>query len=92
MTETRKLTDLVSVGPATAAGFEDLGITEVEQLIDKDATELFEQLQQLKGQKVDRCCEDVFRAAIEQARDPNLPHEQRQWPYWSRRRKQQTGR
>jgi hypothetical protein len=29
----------------------------------------------------------VFRAAIEQARDPALPAPMRQWWYWSRVRK-----
>jgi len=89
--DNRKLKDLTSVGPATLADFEDLGITEVEQLIDKDASELFRSLQRLKGQKLDPCCEDVFRTAIEQARDPNLPKEKRQWPYWSKLRKRQAG-
>jgi len=89
MTEERKLTDLVSVGPATAADFEDLGITEVEHLVDKDAEELFERLQRLKGRKVDLCCLDVFRAAIAQAQDPNLPEAKRHWPYWSKLRKGQ---
>jgi hypothetical protein len=32
---------------------------------------------------------DVFVAAVAQARDPNLPIEQRQWWYWSKVRKQQ---
>lgn len=87
MAKTQKLNDLVSVGPAMMAVFEDLGITEVDHLIGKDARQLFEQLQQLKGKKIDRCCEDVFRTAIEQAADPNLPAEKRQWHYWSRKRK-----
>ncbi len=92
MADKRTLIDLVSVGPATLVDFEDLGITEVEHLLDKDARELFESLQQLKGQRVDPCCEDVFRTAIEQARDPNLPKEKRQWFYWSKLRKQRTGK
>jgi hypothetical protein len=95
MTETRRLIDLVSVGPATVRDLEDLGITEVEHLMDKDARDLFEQLQQLKGQRVDPCCMDVFSAAIAQARNPSLPKEKRQWWYWSRVRKKmaaKTGR
>ena len=87
MTTKRTLGDLTSVGPATLDDFDDLGITEVEQLIELDARELFKRLREMKGGKLDRCCEDVFRCAIEQARDPQLPDEQRQWWYWSRRRK-----
>lgn len=88
----RRLSDLTSVGPATLADFEDLGITEVDHLINKDARELFERLQQLRGRKVDPCCEDVFRAAIEQARDPSLPKQKRLWHYWSNQRKRQAGK
>jgi hypothetical protein len=89
MTEQRALIDLVSVGPATVEDLEDLGITEVEHLIDKDATELFAQLQELRGTRVDPCCQDVFSAAIAQARDPNLPKARCQWHYYSRLRKGQ---
>lgn len=92
MTDKRKLIDLVSVGPATVADLEDLGITEVEHLINKDARDLFGRLHELRGARVDPCVEDVFRAAIEQARDSNLPREKRQWFYWSRVRKASRGR
>lgn len=88
MTDPRKLIDLVSVGPAILADFEDLGITEVEHLIKQDAVDLFERLKEIKGLKyLDRCCEDVFRCAIEQARDPRLSGEKCQWHYWSKVRK-----
>ena len=87
MTKERKLIDLVSVGPAVLRDLEDLGITEVDHLIDKDAHELYEQLQQLKGTRVDPCVWDVFRAAIEQARNPSLPKAKCQWFYWSKVRK-----
>ncbi len=85
----RKLSDLVSVGPAFLADFDDLGITEVEQLVDKDACELVGELEQIRKQKLDPCCEDVFRAAIEQAKNPDLPKEKCIWHFWSRVRKRQ---
>jgi hypothetical protein len=87
MTKERKLIDLVSVGPAIRQAFEDLGVTEVEQLCDKDAETLYQEFQQLRGGPVDICCRDVFEAAIAQARDPELPKEKCEWWYWSRRRK-----
>ena len=89
MKDNRALSDLTSVGPATLVDFEDLGITEVEHLLKKDAGALYLQLQEIKGRKLDPCCEDVFQCAIEQARDPNLPEEKKQWHYWSKVRKQQ---
>lgn len=92
MIRKRRLIDLTSVGPATLADLEDLGITEVAHLRNKDAHELFRRLQVQKGTRVDPCVEDVFRAAIEQARDPNLPEEKRQWFYWSRVRKGRRNR
>ncbi len=79
MSDNRKLLDLVSVGPAILAHLEDLGITEVEHLIDKDAAELYARIQELRGSRLDPCCEDVYRAAIEQARDPNLSAEKCIW-------------
>ena len=87
MQETRQLKDLVSVGPATLKDFELLGISSVEQLVDKEPEDLYEEIQQRLGQKIDICLFDVFRVAIEQARNPNLPHEQCQWYYWSKVRK-----
>lgn len=89
MTETRELTDLVSVGKAIAGAFKEIGITRVEQLIGQDANALFVRLEQIRGTKVDRCCEDVLRCAIAQAENPNLPKEECQWHYWSKIRKGQ---
>ncbi len=87
MENSRKLTDLVSVGPATADDFDRLGILAVEDLVGLDAPTLFDQLQEIKGARIDRCCEDVFQAAIAQAENPDLPKEQCQWHYWSKMRK-----
>lgn len=87
MKETRKLRDLVSVGPAMVEDFRMLGITTVSQLKGKDATTLYRKLGKLTGSRQDPCVEDSFRAAIEQANDPNLPDEQCRWYYWSRIRK-----
>lgn len=83
----RQLQDLVSVGPATVADFRLLGITRVEQLVDADPAALYDRLCAVTGVRHDPCCEDVFRAAVAQARDPALPREMRQWFYWSRIRK-----
>jgi hypothetical protein len=87
MSDNRKLADLVSVGKATLADFEKLRITSVSQLARQDADRLFARLQLIKGHPVDPCCHDVFRAAIEQAKNPRLPKEKCRWYYWSRVRK-----
>ena len=88
----RDLRDLVSVGPAIARDLAVLGIHSVKQLSRRNPEKLYERLCELTGQVQDICCLDVFRAAVEQARNPLLPVEQCQWWYWSRRRKAQNGK
>jgi len=87
MSESRALADLVSVGPAMLRDFDMLGVHSVSQLARRNPEKLYEQLCELKGQSIDICCLDTFRAAVEQARNPKLPPNQRQWWYWSRKRK-----
>lgn len=83
----RQLEDLVSVGPATIADFELLGIRSVGALARKSPQRLYDELCKLTGTRQDPCVLDVFTAAVAQARNPRLPAEQRQWWYWSRKRK-----
>ena len=87
MSETRALSDLVSIGPAMLRDFEMLGVHSVSQLARRNPEKLYEQLCAAKGQSIDICCLDTFRAAVEQAKNPHLPANQRQWWYWSRKRK-----
>ena len=87
--ESRKLTDLISIGPAMLRDFELLGVHSVAQLARRDPQRLYESLCRVAPQHQDICCLDVFRAAVAQARDPQLPVEQCQWWYWSRQRKGQ---
>src|SRR5882672_8592854 len=88
--EERKLIDLVSIGPAMLEDFELLGITSVRQLRRRSPERLYRELCRLRGQRIDPCCLDVFVAAVAQAKDPDLPIEQRQWWYWSKLRKAGT--
>jgi hypothetical protein len=85
--ETRQLRDLFSVGPATIRDLKTLGITRVEQLVGKDARELYDRLGRLSGQRCDPCVMDVLSAAIAQAQDPGLPQEKCKWWHWSQIRK-----
>ncbi|MGD0178426.1 MAG: helix-hairpin-helix domain-containing protein [Terriglobales bacterium] len=91
-TQERRLRDLVSIGPAMLRDFELLGIASVSQLSRQNPEKLYEKLCRITKQPVDICCLDVFRAAVAQARNPGLPVEQRQWWYWSRKRKARDGR
>jgi len=82
------LESLVSVGPAIRRDLELLGIHSLEQLARCDAQELYRRLSKMTGVRQDPCVEDVFNAAIAQARDPQLPAERKNWWFWSRLRKQ----
>ncbi len=83
----RALKDLHSVGKATLKDFEVLGIRTVRQLSTQDPEKLYQRLCVITQQIHDPCCLDVFKAAIEQAKNPNLSKEKCQWWYWSRKRK-----
>jgi predicted RecB family nuclease len=86
--EERQLSGLVSIGPAMLRDFEMLGIRTVAQLARRSPEKMYEKLCQVTGQAQDICCLDVFRAAVAQAKNPNLPIAQRQWWHWSRKRKE----
>jgi len=86
-TQERSLEDLISVGPAMLRDFGLLGIRSVQQLAKQNPKRLYQKLCRITGQRVDICCQDVFSAAVAQARNPLLPAEQCQWWYWSRQRK-----
>jgi Pathogenicity locus len=91
-TDKRQLRDLVSVGPAMLRDLEMLGISSVKQLSRRKPEKLYEKLCRITSKSQDICCLDVFQTAVAQARDPQLPLEQCQWPYWSRKRKAQDAR
>ena len=87
----RKLGDLRGIGRKMLQDFDQLEIRSVRQLRAQDAGQLYERMCKLSGQRQDPCVLDTYRCAIEQARNPALPEEQRDWWYWSRARKQQNG-
>lgn len=89
--DVRKLSDLASIGPAMLRDFELLGIETVQQLARQKPEALYERLCAITRSKQDPCVLDTFTCAIAQARDPDLPPEQKQWWYWSRVRKAQRG-
>jgi len=87
MRDERLLSDLVSIGPAMLRDFELLGVRSVSALARRNPRTLYEELCRTTGQAQDVCVFDTLRAAVAQARNPRLPAAQRQWWYWSRRRK-----
>src|SRR5438034_2326232 len=69
-TETRKLDELISIGPAMLRDFEQLRIRSVAQLARQNPRQLYDRLNHITGQKHDVCVLDVFSAAVAQARNP----------------------
>jgi nucleotidyltransferase/DNA polymerase involved in DNA repair len=87
MIDGRQLKDLAGVGPATISDLRILGVHSVAELSRQDGDELYERLCLRTGKQHDICCLDVLCCAVAQARDHNLPKEQRNWWYWSALRK-----
>ena len=83
----RQLADLISVGPAIRRDLEKLGVHTVAQLARRKPERLYRELCRKTRQRQDPCVLDVFRAAVAQACDPDLPIEQCVWWYWSLKRK-----
>lgn len=84
----RKLGDLDGIGPAMLGDFHLLGIQSVAELALQEPERIYSELCARTGAVQDVCVLDVFRCAVAQARDANLPAEQRKWWWWSRARKE----
>ncbi|MES1258152.1 MAG: helix-hairpin-helix domain-containing protein [Acidobacteriota bacterium] len=82
-----QLKDLRGIGKRMLEDFALLGVKSVRQLKSEDAQELYDRMCQLTATRQDPCVLDTYRCAIEQARNPDLPEEQKDWWYWSRVRK-----
>ena len=85
--EARELGDLISIGPAMLRDFQLLGVRTVADLARRNPDRMYAQLGRVAPQHMDICVLDTFRAAVAQARNPQLPAEQCQWWWWSARRK-----
>ena len=83
----RQLADLSGIGPAMLRDFRLLEIESVEQLAASEPEALYDDLCRRTCKRQDPCVLDVFTCAVAQARNPELPAEQRNWWYWSRVRK-----
>ena len=83
----RALKDLKGIGGAMLGDLDLLGVSSVAQLATEDPDALYARLGTLTGRNQDICVLDVFRCAVAQARDPDLPEDQCQWWWWSRQRR-----
>lgn len=85
--DTRVLRDLAGIGKSIETNLRALGVNTVAELARRDGDELYRQLCDKTGITQDPCVLDTFRCVVEQARNPHLPQEQRNWWWWSRQRK-----
>ena len=79
----KKLQAIPNVGPATAEDLYRLGIRAVEDLMQRDAETMYEELCLLDGVRLDPCVQDVFAAAIYFAKGKGS----KPWWHFSRIRK-----
>ena len=85
MTE-RKLSDLHGIGKKMLLDFALLDVASVGDLAHRDGDKLYRELESKTGSRQDPCVLDVFRCAVAQARDGQLPREECNWWWWSRER------
>ncbi len=78
---------LAGVGKSIEGNLRDLGVSTVAELARREGLELYRQLCEKTGVRQDPCVLDTFRCAVAQARNADLPQEQRNWWWWSRQRK-----
>lgn len=64
-TRLQQLTDLPNIGPAMAEDLRRLGINVPQDLLGKDAYQLYESLCVLDGREHDRCVLDVFLSIVD---------------------------
>jgi len=88
--KTRKLGNLISVGPTMLRDFELLGIRSVAGLARQNPQRMYEKMERATGQRQDPCVLDTFCAAVAQAKNPRLAVEKCQWWWWSRQRKKRS--
>lgn len=85
---TRRLEDLISIGPAMLRDFELLGIRSPAQLARQNPQRMYRKLERATGHRQDPCVLDTFCAAVAQAKNPRLVAVKCQW-WWSRKRKKE---
>ncbi|MCP4677908.1 MAG: hypothetical protein GY854_20810 [Deltaproteobacteria bacterium] len=87
-----ELQRLGSVGPKIAEGFFQIGVYRATELAGQEPVDLYQRLCQATSEKQDPCVEDVFRCAVAQVEEPDLPIEYHQWWMWTSDRGKPRGR
>lgn len=80
------LTDLMNVGRAVAGYFQRAGITQISELAGRDPVEIYEDMCEADGERLDPCLLDTVMSAVDQA--DGKPAR----PWWSYTAPQATAR
>ena len=76
------LTLIPGVGPSIAYDLERLGYSKVDDLRAEDPQEMYERLEILQGEHVDRCVLYVFRCAVYFSKTKNPNQDKLLWWNW----------
>lgn len=74
-----ELEKIPGVAKAMKKNLQTLGYQQVEELKDADPEEMYERLQTIKDEKIDRCVLYVFRTAVAFAKEEQKEHFQKNW-------------
>jgi hypothetical protein len=79
------LQSLPSIGPSLARDLKELGFRAPSDLHGQDPEKMFEDLCELRGQKIDRCVLYSFRCAVNAATSSESDPELAKWWNWKDR-------
>ena len=79
------LEEIPGVGPSIANDLERLGIRKIEDLKDKNPEALYDKLEELEGQHIDRCMLYVMRCAVYYASNDSYDPKLLKWWNWKDR-------
>jgi len=82
---TTGLQSLPSIGPSLARDLRDLGFHAPADLRDQDPEQMFVNLCELRGEKIDRCVLYSFRCAVHAATTRTSDPELEKWWNWKDR-------
>ena len=79
------LQSIPGVGPSVARMLRDVGINEIGDLKNRDPRELYDRLNEVRGERLDPCVLYTFRCAVYFASEPNPEPEKLKWWNWKDR-------
>jgi len=79
------LQTLPGIGPSLARDLRDLGFREPGDLRGRDPEEMYKDLCEMRGEKIDRCVLYAFRCAVYSASGDRGDPELRKWWNWKDR-------